>query len=63
MMIFNKLKTGALVLATGTALIAGTVTASAQNFRMASLGQASPTTVFSIAVSRSSRRTMATAHS
>ena len=51
-MIFNKLKTGALVLATGTALIAGTVTASAQNFRRASLGQASPTTVFSIAVSQ-----------
>ncbi|WP_051539567.1 TAXI family TRAP transporter solute-binding subunit [Sulfitobacter sp. 20_GPM-1509m] len=51
-MIIDKLKAGALVLATGAALAIGAVGAQAQSFRMASLGQASPTTVFSIAVSQ-----------
>lgn len=51
-MAFSKLRTGALALTTGAALLAGSIGAQAQNLRMASLGQASPTTVFSIAVSQ-----------
>lgn len=46
----------ALALATGAALIAGSLGAQAQTLRMASLGQASPTTVFSIAVSQILKR-------
>ena len=48
---FN-LKRRALALATGAVLLAGGVAAQAETLRMASLGQASPTTVFSIAVSQ-----------
>lgn len=48
---FN-LKRRALALATGAILLAGGVAAQAETLRMASLGQASPTTVFSIAVSQ-----------
>jgi TRAP transporter TAXI family solute receptor len=52
-MAYLNLKRRALALAAGTALLFGTVGAQAQEtFRMASLGQASPTTVFSIAVSQ-----------
>lgn len=55
-MIFDKLRAGAYVLAAGTALLIGTTAAHAQSYRMASLGQASPTTVFSIAVSQVVKR-------
>ncbi|MEM6460793.1 MAG: TAXI family TRAP transporter solute-binding subunit [Pseudomonadota bacterium] len=46
------MKKRALALATGAVLLAGGVAAQAETLRMASLGQASPTTVFSIAVSQ-----------
>lgn len=51
-MVFLKLKHGAVALATAAALMTASGAAQAQNLRMASLGQASPTTVFSIAVSQ-----------
>lgn len=51
-MTFHKFRTGALALAAGALLAGAASQAGAQNFRMASLGQASPTTVFSIAVSQ-----------
>lgn len=49
-----NLRQGALALAAGIALLAGG--AQAQNLRMASLGQASPTTVFSIALSQAIKK-------
>lgn len=50
-MVFNPRK-GALALATGAAMLVSGLAAQAETLRMASLGQASPTTVFSIAVSQ-----------
>lgn len=50
-MVFN-LRKGALGVAAGVALVASGIAAQAETLRMASLGQASPTTVFSIAVSQ-----------
>ena len=47
-----NLRRGAVALATGAALLASSISVQAETFRMASLGQASPTTVFSIAVSQ-----------
>lgn len=47
-----KIRHGAAALAAGIAVLAGGLSAQAQTLRMASLGQASPTTVFSIAVSQ-----------
>ncbi|WP_121066800.1 TAXI family TRAP transporter solute-binding subunit [Chachezhania antarctica] len=55
-MLLRKLKTAALALASGAVLMAGTATADAQTLRMASLGQASPTTVFSIALSQAMKK-------
>ena len=51
-----KLRQGMVALATGAALMAGGISAQAETLRMASLGQASPTTVFSIAVSQILKR-------
>ena len=51
-----KIRHGAVALATGIAVLAGSLSAQAQTFRMASLGQASPTTVFSIAVSQAIKK-------
>ncbi len=51
-----KLRQGMVAMATGVAMMAGVVPAQAETLRMASLGQASPTTVFSIAVSQILKR-------
>lgn len=51
MMNFN-FKKGAMTLTAGAVLLVGSLSAQAETLRMSSLGQASPTTVFSIAASQ-----------